>query len=207
MRRGAAVLTLAALPGLSGLLGADEVGNQVVGLWPGWWWATFILLLLVVLGWFLSFTAGRVDRLHARVEAARAALDAQLVRRSAVALQLATSGELDPAASLLLAAAAVEARECDEASREAAESDLSRALRAVLDDEDAVVDAMGVELLTELGAAAQRVQLARRFHNDAVRATRDTRRSRPVRWFRLAGHAAMPASFEIDDEPPEGLPR
>ena len=36
--------------------------------------------------------AGRLDRLHPRVDAARAALDAQLLRRRAVAAELAEPG-------------------------------------------------------------------------------------------------------------------
>ena len=54
---------------------------------------------------YVSWRAGRIDRLHARLEMARAALDVTLVRRSSVALELATSGLLDPATSLLLAGA------------------------------------------------------------------------------------------------------
>jgi hypothetical protein len=47
--------------------------------------------------------------------------------------------------------------------------------------------------------------MARRFHNDAVRAARALRRHRKVRWFRLAGHAPFPLAFEMDDEPPVAL--
>lgn len=170
-----------------------------------------VVVVLALLAWYLSFSASRLDRLHARVEGAREALDAQLVRRSAVTLELATSGLLDPASSLLLAEAAFEAREASAPDREVAESDLSRALRVALDAEGTrerlVEDPVGRELLRELGAAARRVELARRFHNDAVRATRVVRRSRVVRWLRLAGHAPMPVSFEIDDEAPADLPR
>ncbi|GDY58054.1 hypothetical protein SVIO_086770 [Streptomyces violaceusniger] len=49
--------------------------------------------------------------------------------------------------------------------------------------------------------------MARRFHNDAVRAARALRRHRTVRWFRLAGHAPFPLAFEMDDEPPAALGR
>ena len=73
---------------------------------------------------------GRLDRLHARLEAARASLDAALVRRSSVALELASSGLLDPATSLLLAGAAHEARSAP-SGQELPQSDLTRALRAV----------------------------------------------------------------------------
>ncbi|HXO12370.1 MAG TPA: NUDIX domain-containing protein, partial [Mycobacterium sp.] len=49
----------------------------------------------------------------------------------------------------------------------------------------------------ELADAEARVVLARRFHNDAVRDTLALRERRLVRWFRLAGTAALPSYFEI----------
>ena len=69
---------------------------------------TDIVLLVaaaLLAGMYVSWRAGRIDRLHARVEMARAALDVTLLRRSSVALELAASGLLDPATSLLLAGA------------------------------------------------------------------------------------------------------
>jgi hypothetical protein len=169
-------------------------------------WAGIALLLIAV---YLSWTAGRLDRLHARIDATRAGLDAQLLRRVSVAQELATSGLLDPAASLVLYEAAFAARQSEEEQREVAESELSQALRAVLGDgEDiaAVREAPGGEAaLDELGEAVRRVPMARRFHNDAVRAARALRRHRTVRWFRLAGHAPFPMAFEMDDEPPGAL--
>ena len=50
-----------------------------------------------------------------------------------------------------------------------------------------------------------RVQLARRFHNDAVAQALRVRRKRVVRWARLAGHASLPVMVEIDDSVPPGL--
>ncbi|SCD54850.1 Uncharacterized conserved protein [Streptomyces sp. SolWspMP-sol7th] len=166
-------------------------------------WAGLALLLIAV---YLSWTAGRLDRLHARIDATRAGLDAQLLRRVSVAQELATSGLLDPAASLVLYEAAFAARQAEEEQREVAESELSQALRAVLGDAEdiaAVREAPGGEAaLQELAEAVRRVPMARRFHNDAVRAARSLRRHRTVRWFRLAGHAPFPMAFEMDDEPP-----
>ena len=177
--------------------------------------------LVVLVAWYLTFSATRLDRLHARVEGARSALDAQLVRRASVTLQLAASGRLDPATSLLLADAAHEAREADtdaaqrrEAAEdgvpaEQAESDLTGALRAAFADPELVeelrADPLGRDLLRELAAAGLRVQLARRFHNDVVRSARVVRRKRVVRYLRLAGHAPWPQTFEISDTPPETL--
>ena len=53
-----------------------------------------------------------------------------LVRRSSVAYELASSGLLDPATSLLLADAVRRAKDAGPAERDLAESDLTRALRA-----------------------------------------------------------------------------
>jgi len=173
----------------------------------------FLLALLVILAAaiYLSWVAGRIDRMHARVEGARHALDAQLLRRSAVALELATAGLLDPAASVLLADAAHAARAATAEDRELRESDLSRSLRAVLGEPETLAalsaDPGGRELVDELGAAVRRIQLARRFHNDAVRATVALRRQLLVRYLRLAGRAPLPTTFEIDDLPPEPFTR
>lgn len=172
---------------------------------------TLILLAVAVLliGVYLSWTAGRLDRLHARIDAARAALDAQLLRRASVAQELATAGVLDPAASMVLYQAAHDARQAPEEQREVAESELSQALRAVC-GESAQVEAVraapgGEDAAVELAASVRRVPMARRFHNDAVRAARALRRHRTVRWLRLAGYAPFPLAFEMDDEPPPAL--
>jgi hypothetical protein len=173
-------------------------------------WGVVALVAVGLLLWYLSFTAARLDRLHARVEGARAALDAQLVRRGSVALELASSGLLDPASSILLADAAHGARETDEDNREMAESDLTSALRAAVGQEvvdELSDDVVGRELLADLGSASHRVTLARRFHNDAVQAALVVRRKRGVRLLRLAGRASLPSSFEMDDEPPPSLAR
>lgn len=169
----------------------------------------WIAVALFAIGLYLSWTAGRLDRLHARIDAARAALDAQLLRRASVAQELATSGVLDPAASIVLYEAAHAARQAEEEQREVAESELSQALRAIFSEPDqveAVREAPGgEEAAEELAQAVRRVPMARRFHNDAVRAARALRRHRAVRWFRLAGHAPFPLAFEMDDEPPTAL--
>jgi hypothetical protein len=172
--------------------------------------AVLVLAVVIVLVMYVSWRASRLDRLHVRVETARAALDAVLVRRAAVALELAASRLLDPATSLVLATAAHEARTADSERREFAESDLSRALRAVLEQPDfrGTLSSNhshgdGVALLDELEEAAQKVSFARRFYNDAVAAIRITRRKLLSRVLPLAGRAPLPEFFEIDDVPPK----
>jgi hypothetical protein len=156
---------------------------------------------------------------------ARAALDATLLRRASVALELATSGLLDPATSLLLASAVHATRPGGYGGagsppvsggiggssprvniarpRDLAESDLTRALRAAFSQPDFRTSMTGKEgaeeLLAEVESAAHQVWLARKFYNDVVAATR-LARSRPLaRVLRLSGRARAPEFFEMDD--------
>ncbi len=174
-------------------------------------WTTliWIAVALVAIGLYLSWTAGRLDRLHARLDAARAALDAQLLRRASVAQEVATSGMLDPAASIVLYQAAHAARQAEERAaggrRERAQPGAARGLRRAGAGGGRPARPGRRGGGGELAAAVRRVPMARRFHNDAVRAARALRRHRKVRWFRLAGHAPFPLAFEMDDEPPSAL--
>ena len=151
-----------------------------------------VVAAVVLLASYLTWTASRLDRLHARVDAAWAALDAQLVRRAAAARAVATSLPPGPEAAALERAARAVLEDGPE-GREALENDLSRALRAAVQ-----VLPPGVDL-TELDTASTRVGLARSFHNAAVRDTRAVRLRRIPRALRLAGHREMPQYFEIDD--------
>jgi hypothetical protein len=164
-----------------------------------------VVAAALLIGVYVSWRAGRIDRLHARVDMARAALDATLLRRSSVALELATSGLLDPATSLLLASAvhATRDRPGTDRPRDLAESDLTRALRAAFSQPDFRVSINGKEvadeLLAEVEAAAHQVFLARKFYNDVVAATRDARKRPLARVLRLSGRAKAPEFFEMDD--------
>jgi hypothetical protein len=162
-------------------------------------WLWIIVSLLVVAAaaacWF-SWTAGRLDRMHLRVEAAEASLRAQLHRRASLATELAGGGLGDPASALLLLETSRAARDSAESGPEhwLAESELTAALYA-LDlpppDEEPLVG--------ELADAARKASMARRIHNDLAATTRQLHARRRVRWFRLAGHAASPSMVEFDD--------
>jgi hypothetical protein len=174
---------------------------------PVWW--VLLAAVALVAGLWLWWTAHRLDRMHHRIEIARAGLDAQLLRRSGAALELATSDTLDPARSLLLVDAAHEARAATGEDLEAAQSDLSESLRAVLADQDEL-DQLRARtdvgpLLDELAACCRKVELARRFHNDVVVSARALRSRRRVRWLRLAGNAAELRTVDLDDVPPPAL--
>ena len=133
---------------------------------------------------------------------ARVALDATLLRRSSVAQELASSGLLDPATSLLLAAAALGTRG-GERPRDLAESDLTRALRAAFSQPDFRASLSGQEgadeLLAEVEEAAHQVFVARKFYNDLAAATRDARHRPLARILHLSGRAQAPVFFEMDD--------
>lgn len=171
-----------------------------------WTYLVLIVLALVLWAVYVSWRAGRLDRMHNRVEAARTSLDLALERRSSVAYELASSGLLDPATSLLLAAAVRGAKEARPGQRDLAESDLTRALRAAFSQpgfRKELEDKGGGELVAEVEAAARQVFIARKFYNDVAARTIDARRRPLARVFRLSGKAPQPEFFEIDDAPPE----
>ncbi|MET3974533.1 hypothetical protein [Cellulosimicrobium sp. TH-20] len=144
-------------------------------------WSEIAVLVLVVAAlaaWLLWVAASRLDRLHRKVMASRLALDAQLVRRASAAVDLAASGELDPASSVLVAEAAhavldddADARRLGEQvpglvppdgprprrllggmaeSRALAESDLTATLRSALEDADDLAEVRSVPAGDEL---------------------------------------------------------
>lgn len=185
-----------------------------------WTIIVLVVLAIVLWGFYVSWRASRLDRLHNRVEAARTALDLALVRRAAAASELASSGLLDPATSLLLADAVRRVRAVGPAERDLAESDLTRALRATLGDpdfrdelagdegdegDDGDDDGPGAasggagELVAEVEAAAQQVFIARKFYNDLAGRTVYARRRPLARALRLAGRAPLPGFFDMDD--------
>lgn len=185
-----------------------------------WFWVVLVIAVLAVVAWYLSYTAARLDRLHARVEGSVSALDAQLVRRAEAVMELAHSGVLDPASSMLLAEAATRSLDASDiaeihdevrehgvdAERARIESELTDTVRATL-DHDAVQqirDVPGGEAaVRRVEQAGRRVVLARAFHDDAVRAVRRVRAQPLVRVFRLAGRTSMPQVVDFDSALPE----
>lgn len=188
-------------------------------------WSEMALVALAAVAIGLVFAwqgASRLDRLHRKVAASRIALDAQLLRRASAAVELATSGALDPASAVLVADAAYTASDAGAvtspaaalkmdglgADRERAESGLTATLRETLGAPETVRDLRAgpsAEVMAGLAAAWYRVTLARRFHNEAVAQTRRVRRLWYVRLFYLAGRAPMPRTVEFDDALPHGL--
>ena len=159
---------------------------------------TVVVVVLIVLLLFASLrlwiTANRLDRLHVRTEAAWSALEGALARRIVATRAVAAAGGLGQQESDQLRRLADVADNADRAHRADAENDLSRALSTV----PATAEP---ELAAELADAVERVLLARRFYNDAVRDTRALRAVLFTRVFGLAGRAALPEYFEIAEYP------
>ena len=154
-----------------------------------------VVVAVVVLAVYVTWTAGRLDRLHARVDAAWAALDAQLVRRAAAARALV--GLLPPGpAAVALDRAATAALAGGPDGREGLEDDLTRALRDAL--APLPTHRLPPALRDELVTATTRVGLARSFHDGAVADARRVRVRRMVRALHLAGHRTMPLHFDLE---------
>jgi hypothetical protein len=161
----------------------------------GMWWVVAVVAVVVFVATYLTWTAARVDRLHARAAGAYAALDAQLVRRAAAATTLAEAVQLPQ----LMYAARI-ALDADPAERHVAENDLTRQLREVVVDPE-------TPAFTELVAVSRRVALARQVHNDVVRDALAVRRRLSVRVLRLARKHPRPAYFDVDDPTLEAVSR
>ncbi|MGB5936465.1 MAG: hypothetical protein WBG76_11420, partial [Ornithinimicrobium sp.] len=154
-----------------------------------------LLAVLLAIGWYLSYTAVRLDRLHTRLDATAAALEAQLVRRAQGAVDLAYEGVLDPASAALVLDAAQQTLQHTglwTKQRAEAESSLTQILDVVAAD-------LPQEQQSEIAERGMRVRLARTFHNEAVAITRSVREQSLVRWLHLAGHTDPPQRVEFVD--------
>lgn len=184
---------------------------------------TIAVLAALVLAYL---TAHRLDRLHIRTDLARAALAGALERRHTVAAAVVRDlSARDRAAADRLARTLASARahppgaitgpdpaphpdprrrpDASEPPENPTGPDAEYAentLGVVLSGVD--TEALPADLAAELEDATDRVSMARRFYNDAVRDTRSLREQAPVRALRLAGRAPMPGYVELVDAPP-----
>lgn len=158
----------------------------------------FIFLILAIFAWYLSFLAGRLDRLHHRVETSWANLDSLLQRRAAIAIEIARSEISDPASSLLLTFAAHQAREASIKDRSQAETGLSGALGILLETSTAVQNLAEQDLLRELKDLNEKIKVAISLHVESVTRTQLIRSKWIIRTFRLAGRAPLPVTYEFE---------
>jgi hypothetical protein len=153
-------------------------------------------ILLII--WYLTFSATRLDRLHQRVETSWANLDAILQSRASLALELTHFPETDPAANLLLTSAAHHARAADISVRSEAESSLTAAL-LLLRQESWLVE-KHPDLFEELDQITERLKVGISLHVEGVSAARARRSKLIYRIFRLAGKAPLPVKYAFEDD-------
>lgn len=153
-----------------------------------------VLGVVTLLAAHLAWLADRLGRLHARCAAARAALDAQLVRRAALAARVSESAPPHTPAGVLhrVANAALTTDAGDLDQREVAENDLTRALRRTL-------PYLPDPARLEVAGVSRRLAVARQLYNDAVRDTLSLRTARIPRAFRLGARNPVPRYFDIDE--------
>ena len=165
------------------------------------WLAVVVVLLVVavlVCGAWFSWTAGRLDRMHLRLEAAQASLvPSSSIGRRWRASSRAVASPTRPRPCCCSRPPGTPGRAPGQwAERWLAESDLTATLFAVdLPSPD------HEPLMAELTDVARKAGMARRIHNDVASTTQRLHNRRRVRWFHLAGHATPPRMIDFDDRP------
>ena len=172
----------------------------------------WIILGIAIAVWYLSTQAGRLDRLHHRIEVSNAALDGHLTKRAGLAAELVTLNFLDPASEAYLVQSAhdvIAGNDLPDSQRLLDESELTEAICDAFDDPEDVTqfcaDEAIAQLIAELKTVSARVQLAKKFHAEAVADALAIRNQFVVKIFRLAGHAKLPKALEFDDRLPNGF--
>jgi hypothetical protein len=158
------------------------------------------LFLIAFFAWYLSYSATRLDRLHHRVETSWANLDGLLQRRAAIAIEIARSEISDPASSLLLTFAAHQAREASVRDRSQAETGLTGALGILIESSTSISGPIEQDLIRELKELTEKVKMAIAMHVDAVTRTQMIRKKWFMRFFRLAGNAPEPVTYEFEGD-------
>lgn len=176
--------------------------------WPNWLWIPLFLILLI---WYLSNLAGRLDRLHLKAEASKLSLDAQLAHRTSAIGRLiekliAKELVIDTLVCVWQSVLKVEASGEFDPLQWELESELTGELDKILSQQPWVLTDLNFgSLLEDLAAACRRVQYARAFHNDAQNNVGRVRKRFLVRYFRLAGRARPAKEIEFNDQVPAGL--
>ena len=163
---------------------------------PDVWLVLVAWAVLLLLAW-AAWTATRLRRLEDRAARAWAVLDGRLHQRATLVADLAAehAAHLGEDRAVRLKTAAHDARDPLTGDRELAENTLGRELRALPGEVHGVPPA----LLAALDEADERIALARRFYNDAVRDTLLLRQGRLPRLLRLHADHPLPRFFDVED--------
>ncbi|MFZ9308588.1 MAG: hypothetical protein ACO3XJ_02930 [Candidatus Nanopelagicales bacterium] len=171
-------------------------------------WVTFVALCAGIVLWWASNLAGRLHRIHIRRDNLLISLRWQLIVRESLISRLLEEGFFDvddrQTLSNYVEAANLDS-DADLDEYLTKESQVSGALREVFEKGIKIKTTAMYSLLQELAQCCYRIELARRFHNDAVGAAHLLHERLLVRVFRLAGNTPQPKSLDMDDIPPKEL--
>lgn len=168
---------------------------------------TSLIVLAIVFVWYLSHQAGRLDRLHHRIEVAHAALDGHLARRAGVIAELGTLLGNQELVQIAHKALTISPQDFD--ARSIVENQMMSQVQSVFAQQEIankhLADDQIAAMVEDLKTDNLRVQLSRRFHAEAVRAALNLRDQRLVRWFHLAGWSPRPTTLDFADSLPSTL--
>lgn len=167
-------------------------------------WLFWVLLLLVcvaIVGVYLSHMAGRLDRLHLKIESNKNALYKSLLLRANRAQQVARRYPSESKAAQQVIGIAEECLAFEDPNRSSWFGE-SRLTAAILNLSEQVPPDDGRDEWERLMVACRKVGMARTFNNDTTRMCQNLRKRRIVRWFRLAGYAPYPQPVNFDDRVP-----
>ena len=159
-----------------------------------------VILGILLLAWYLSFSATRLDRCHHRVETSWEHLDALLQRRAALALEIARRAEIDPATEMILTSSAYQSREANIGDREDAESSLSESLKFLHASARNGELTISVSLIDELASLTDKIRTAITIHLEAINSVKNLRNKIVFRFFHLAGRAKWPEKYHFEDD-------
>ncbi len=175
---------------------------------PSFWISLIVIVFVYAI--YLSNVAGRLDRLHLKVENAREALDRQLALRTSVCKEIvklsSISKELIRDLEIALANSIKEESLQVHSKQEwEIESEVTDVLNKIFDNEEVIKGIENHKLISEIAAAIRRVSYALTFYNDAARSAIKVRKRWTVRFFRLFGRAQMPEIIRFEVRIPRGL--
>ena len=159
-----------------------------------------VILGILLLAWYLSFSATRLDRCHHRVETSWEHLDALLQRRAALAMEIARRAEIDPATEMILTSSAYQSREANIGDREDAESSLSESLKFLHASARNGELTISVSLIDELASLTDKIRTAITIHLEAINSVKNLRNKIVFRFFHLAGRAKWPEKYHFEDD-------
>jgi hypothetical protein len=171
------------------------------------WWIVLIAAVILTL-WWCSNLAGRLHQVHIRRDDLLISLRWQLVQRENLISKLLEDNTFGDAISSLLSECVEKANWAADGQLEdylLAESKVSQELRKVFSRDVAIESTSQFAIMQELAECCYRIELARRFHNDAVGAATLLHKRILVRIFRLAGNTKLPVALDMDDVPSDKL--